>query len=202
MKKFLLFGFIIFACGIAKADFEIERSKEVTIFFSSASSAATSLTTSYILIDKSDIINWPIKDNKIIHITSIYGNIDKAATSSTTVRLGVVNWVDASSGSITWFYGMKTANDLSNGNSFPQVNFPGNGLDTTVISSATVTANGMTPGILSTDITDHSTAYQNDVVMPTINSTNVLPAVGDIIIEIQKFGVAINYTFDIRYYTK
>ncbi len=202
MKKILLFGLIMLAGGIAKADFETERSKEVSIWISSTSLAGATGTTSYILIDKSDTENWPIKDGKSIHITSIYSDIDKAAASTTTVRFGVVTWIDASSGTVKWFYGLGYNLNVSNADNIKQINFPGDGLNTSIISSGTITGNGFTPAILSTEVTDHSTVYQNDIEMPTINTTYVKPQVGDIIIEIGKAAAAINYLFNIRYYTK
>lgn len=202
MKKILLLGLSVIMCGIAKADlFDLQKSKEYSLWFSSTSPTGFSGTTTYILIDLTDTTNWPHKDTGELHINSIEINLDKAAASTTTVRLGVVNFVNASTGSVTWFSGIKSINNVSNTNSTFQFLFPDLGINTKVRPASTPDTDGSTPYIISTETTSGSTAFQDDTAMPTIRSTTIIPKVGDIVMEIGKSGTAIVYDLLVKYHS-
>lgn len=160
-------------------------------------------TTTYVLIDLSDTVNWPHKEKKAIHITSIQCELDKAAASTTTVRIGVVNYIGVSSGSITWFYDKKGEQNISNTNVDGYQEYPDYGINTKV-NFSTGEFDGTTPYILSTEKSSLVTYLKLNTFLPTINSTQVFPAVGDILIEFNKSTVQtiINYVIRIKYYSE
>lgn len=203
MKK--LFGFLavmLLIVGTAKADlFDFTKSKEYTIHFSSASSAAFSGTTNYILIDLSNTASFPHKETGEIHITDVYINVDKAAATTAAVRLGVVNFVNASTGSVTWFNRYMNLVNVSNTPGSIVQQFQDTGLNTKVVPSSTVNTDGSTKYILSNDKTSGSTDFQNDVPLWDMLGNSVTPRPGDIIIQFEKSAAAVNFEVTIRYYS-
>lgn len=203
MKKLLFFLALSFCLvGSAHADlFDYERSKEVGIRFSTNSHTSFSGATTFILIDKSDTSTLRHKETGHINIRSIFYQLDKAAASTTTVRIGVINFVNTSTGSVTWLTGLSGTNNVSNTNSvFHQV-FEGRGLNTRVTPSSTIDTDGSVSETYSNEATSGSAGIQNDQLLPTISGTSVLPSVGDVVVEFIKGGTAINYRLDVRYYS-
>jgi hypothetical protein len=205
MKKALGFLSLMFITGLAHADlFDYVRDKAVAVHYSNSIAAAVT-STSAVLIDLSDTVNWPHKDNGAINISSIRVGFDKAAASTATVRIGVVNFVNTSTGSVTWFY--KSSNDLNVSNTdVDQFDSYGEGFLRTKIvpvnvTSAGVYSDGKTPYIASNEITTGSTVYQTDVVLPSLLSTGSASGQGDIVIEITKGVVAVNLQIEIVYFS-
>jgi hypothetical protein len=203
MKKLLSFlGLMLLGTSFCHADlFDLSKSKEYTIHYATLSVAGFSGTTNYILIDLSDTVNWPHDKTGEIHITDVYMNIDKAAASTSEVRLGVVNFVNESTGSVTWFD--RYANNLNVSNTPGSIfkSYQDNGINTRVKPSSTPNTDGSTPQILSSQKTSGSTDFQNDVGIYTILGTQVFPQRGDIILQITKSGAVIDYEMVIRYYS-
>lgn len=202
MKKLLGFLFLIFMGSLAHADlFDFTQQKEYEINFSSQSPTTVSGVSTLVLIDLSDTATWPHKEKKAIHITSIQCEIDKAAASTTTVRMGVVNYVGVSSGSITWFYDKFGALNVSNTNVVAYNEYPNYGINTKV-NLSTGDFDGTTPYILSTDKSSLTTSVKLNTNLSTIVGTQVFPAVGDILIELTKGAAAINYSIRVKYYSE
>jgi hypothetical protein len=146
--------------------------------------SATTSTTA-VVVDLSDIVNFPHKRSKELILTSIALQIDKVAASTCTVKLGVVNFVNASTGSVTWF--TEFPNDRNVSNTLTQNYYTGTYYyDLLVKPSSTSDVDGATPYILSNDKTSGSTTYQNDVVLPNAANTSATPAVGDLIMQVTK----------------
>lgn len=203
MKK--LFGFLIlsFMGTLCHADlFDLTKSKEFTILFSSQSGTGFSGTTTYTLIDLSDTVNWPHKETGGIHITSIQTEMDKAAASTSTIRIGVVNYVGVSTGSITWLATRRGEQNVSNTNILFAHDYPDFGIYAKVRPSATANVDGATPGALSTEKSSGVSYIAQNTALPTILSGSSFPAVGDIVIELNKGATAINYSVRIKYFTE
>lgn len=202
MKKLFTFLFLIGLTSICKADiFDYSKAKEYTIYFSSSSPTTFTGTTSYILIDLSSTTIWPHKETGGIHITSIYTEFDKAAASTTSIRLGVINFVNTSTGSITWFDGTRSVNNVSNTNAVYNQEYPDFGIDTKVTRAARADLDGLTNNLLSTEKTSGAGTVNLSTGMPTILNAYAFPAVGDIVMEISKAATAISYYIRIKYYT-
>lgn len=200
MKKILGFLVLMLTGGLAHADlFDYVRDKSVSVHYNQDIAAAVT-STSVVIIDLSDTTNWPHKDNGAINISSIKIEVDKAAASTTTVRLGVVNFVNTSTGSVTWFY--TSGNELNVSNT-ANVNYAsyGEGFLRTKAVQGVLPADGTTPYIISNEKTSGSTIYQRDVKLPSLISTGVLPDTGDIIMDVTKSGAAANITIDLIYFS-
>ncbi len=201
MKK-LIFVMALFLSNLAHADlFDLTKSKEYTVSFSTPSSAAFSGTTNYILIDLTDTTNWPHKETGEISITSVYASMDKVAASTSSIRIGVLTHVNTSSGSVIWITPMYSAINASNTNVVFQYDYRDTGINARVRPNSNVILNGSTPYISTNDNTLGSTHYQSDLVLNTSIGTTAIPKEGDIILEIQKGAAAINFNVVVRYYS-
>ena len=205
MKK-VLFGLFICLGFISTSQagiFDETGDRTVRVSYSTYS-FTTMLSSSVVLIDLSDTSGFPHKETREINISSIRVNFDKAAASTATVRIGVVNFVDTSTGSITWFYEIKSDLNVSNTNVELFRNYNPNFIRTRVeggTASCGDDCNGTTPYLFSNSKTNGSTTYQTDVKLLSVTGTNVFPGRGDIVMEWTKAGSAMNITVDIDYNT-
>lgn len=143
---------------------------------------AVVVSTAVIAIDLSDTSNFPHKTNNAISIVGYRIDLDKAAASTATVKIGVVTSVNASSGTVTWFLSKEHLRNVSNAGVNESFHlFP-------AVIRAYVSSSGTTPEILSSNkvtLTDtEALEYQNDVPLPTTAGTHVAPARGDIIVRV------------------
>jgi len=196
IKKLGLFSLLMFSAVIAKADiFDFSRDKLVTVHFSTSMGTALS-ATSYVLIDLSDTTNWPHKETGAISIHSIRLNVDKAAATTATLRIGVVTFVDASSGTVKWFY--TAGNDLNVSNTeASQFSNYSEGFIRTKVQRANNAA-GATPYLMSNETTTSSTLYQNDVTLVSPNGITT-PGLGDIVMHVSKASTALNFNVELTY---
>src|SRR6185436_1218852 len=77
---------------------------KAVVVHSSVTVAAAVTSTNSILVDLSDTVNYPHKETGELNLDSIRVDIDKIAASTCTVKIGVVNYVDTSTGSVTWVW--------------------------------------------------------------------------------------------------
>jgi hypothetical protein len=153
-------------------------------------SPAVVTSTAALIVDLSDTTNWPHKKTSSINVVGVWVDFDKAGASTDTVKVGVVTNIDASSGTVKWFYvAGNTANHVSTpGPVSPVIS----GLIRTKVSS------NATPFILTNNVSSQSTLFQTDVTLPTANSTFVAPAIGDIVAFIEGGGTAATLTATIH----
>jgi len=167
-------------------------------------SLGTGLASTYtILIDGYDLANstayWPHlyldpAKPREINIDAIHLDWDHAAASSGTIKVGVVTYVHQTSGSVTWVWGRENEQNLSATRTGETANFWPYSLRCRVepLTGAGYPMRGKTPYILSNDVTQESTVFQTDVVLPTsaIDTDGVTistyPAIGDIILYVAK----------------
>lgn len=178
--------------------------KDQTVVASSTWTFSTAVTsTATILIDLSDTTNWPHKKNRQINISSIRMIVDKAAAGTFAARVGVVTFVDVSSGSVTWFWHLgsglnvsNTANSqLTTGEYFYKCR-----VNPLVPVSV---AEGTTPFIISNSKTLGSTVYQTDVPLPSLLPVGpVFPGVGDIVMDISKGSTLQSLQVEIAYHAE
>lgn len=190
MKKYLLTAAMIFGlASLAKADFFGGQDKLYHVH-SNASIASTVSSTNTILIDLSDTTNYPHKETGELQISYVTISADHPAVSTGSIKLGVVNMVNVSSGSVTWFVNFdlekSTATAFTRTYTIASPAFYRLRVNSQGQTDSGSTASGLTPYIISNDKTTESTAYQSDVVLTTVAGTNVAPAVGDIILQVNK----------------
>lgn len=203
MKKYLLSLLLLVGlASFAKADSFFGGEDKLYMVHYSTSLIAATISTDTILIDLSDTVNWPHKETGEIQIQSISVVIDKVAASTGSVKIGVVNTVNSSTGSVSWIKDFQTRNNLSNSAiiKFDRV-------DPTYyrcrVNSQGLSADGLTPYFLTNDKTVASTTFQNDVALSTTFGPGVFPATGDIILEINKDASnAWNVDIEVSYNSK
>ena len=198
MKKLLTFLFLMGLASIARADlFGNIEDKSALVKYDFAVGA--NVSTSALVIDLSDTSNWPHKEKGELNITQIRLGIDKTAASTCTVRLGVITFVDESSGSVKWFWEIVSQRNVSNTN-------------VTVIDNPTmsyyrlrvnpvVEAVGTTPFIISNQTTLSSTNYQSDIGLPSPNTTTS-PGIGDMVMQVINGTVAIDISLEGLYHAR
>lgn len=206
MKK-VLFGLLICLGFISTSQagiFDDTGDRTVRVVYSTSSVAAAA-STATILIDLSDTTNWPHKETREINISSLRVNFDKVAATTGTVKIGVINHVNTSTGSVTWFFDSSRFLNVSNADNDKFYNYTQNFIRTRVeggTSGGTDALEGTTPYILSNNKTNGSTTYQSDIKLTTLTGTNTAPGRGDIVMEWSKSDQAAwNLTVEIDYNT-
>jgi len=202
MKKLIIFTFALMALKPASAlIFDQIPEKTVTVRYSI--SIAANVSTNSVVIDLSNTTTWPHKNTGQINISSYRIYFDKIAASTATAKLGVVTYISASTGSVTWFTGKNQLFNVSNTEIDQPVNYAPNFLKAKVISggNAPQASNGTTPFIYSNDTTLASTTFQNDVVLPSIEG-NTAPGLGDIVLSASAGSAAIVVYVEIQYHSE
>jgi len=209
MKKLLIAaGLLASFVGVSQAELGIFRGfqdKAYELHYSSAMQAATTSTTT-ILIDLSDTTNYPHKETGYLSIDAIIIEVDKAAATTFTAKVGVVSAVNSATGTVTWFTGSAQTLNVSNTNANVYYNFHPYIINTRVNPVAPTTGantpDGATPYISTNDYTRGSTVYQTDVNLPTSLDTSAAPAAGDILLEITKASAAATFRVKVLYHSQ
>jgi hypothetical protein len=186
----------LFATKLSHASFLDEQQDAVWVHYKMASVAATTAT---VVVDLSDTANFPHKDSGFLKIVGWHVDIDQVAAGTSTVRLGVVTSINASSGTVTWFYQKSLTLNVSGTSK----------LDSFVLAPGEVNTkikSGATPYILGSDQTDLTSTdallFQNDIPIPSARGgvNTALPAVGDIVALVVGGGAnAVIPTVDLLY---
>lgn len=187
--------------GISHAiDTEVIADKTMTLRYRQSVAANTS--TAAVLIDLSDTINYPHKEKGAINITGIRLEFDKAAASTATAKIGVVNFVNVATGSITWFYGKENNLNVSNTNLADPLNVQPLYIKTRVQPSTTANTDGSTTFMISNDTTSGDTTYQTDVTLPSPRTAGAAPGRGDIILFVQTGAATVVVQVELQYHSE
>lgn len=145
--------------------------------------------------------------NGEVDINNINIVVDKLAASSGTVKIGVVNFVNNSTGSVTFFYSKEFSKNASN----TDIGAFGNGTPSfvrcKVIPSATQNRDGTTPFILTNDKRSGSSLYRSTETLALQQNSPVgliSPLRGDIVMEVVNSDATntFNVTVDVWYHTE
>lgn len=199
MKK--LFGLLMLLGLAAGSAHAAQRNEEVVRHNSRTAHYlfnGITASTSAILIDLSDTTNFKHAQTGEILITGIRFSVDKVAASSATVMIGVVTFVDASTGTVKWFVTKRFAKD-SVLTHFAELLNPN-----PAVWHVSVNTDGTTPLLVTNETASTNDAtYQTDVNLPTSAGNQTPPGVGDIIIRVVMGGAtALSTEADIFYYTE
>jgi hypothetical protein len=203
--KMLVIGSIFLIPFVRRAyaenDYENTLREKSMIIHSTMTVAANTSTTS-IVISLSSTTVWPHQQTGSIGISDIKFELDKLAASSVTIRMGVINFVDISSGSVTWFLDRSFIKNVSNTDPFTDFHSDNASYELYVKPGSSPTSNGTTTRILSNEITDHSTAFETDTNLPSPVGMWP-PHVGDIVLEVtNNDGTnAVNILYTIMYHS-
>jgi len=200
MKKYLfLFGVLLLASNQVHGVI-FDHLPERTVLVKYDFDVAADISTTTLAIDLSDTTNWPHSDTGFLNITNMRISVDKTAASTETIKVGVVNFVNASTGSVTWFHDIENESNVSNTNNTYQVNLAPVYYRLQVKSNGNA-ADGDTPFVFSNDTTAGSTTFQDDLVLPSTNG-DTFPGAGDIVIEVSNGVVAITVVAEIFYHAE
>jgi len=179
----LIAAFIVGICSVSARAWIFEQvpDKAVTVHYRLP--VGPSVSTNTILIDLNDTTNFPHKETGELNLDYIRLGIDKLAASTGTVKLGIVNMVNVTTGSVTWMWSVEFSTNASNTNIQENTNLLPVFLKCRVNPASTADIDGSTPYILSNDKTTQSTTYQTDVALPTPVG-NAFPGVGDILLQV------------------
>ena len=219
MKKFLItLGVLCAFSTVTKAQPLESDLRSKTIVLHSSWTVAAGISTNTVLVSLSSTTVWPnpTLETGYVNVNNLYIATDKLETSSVTVKVGVVTYIDSSTGSVKYFASMSAINPSTttvrtlfyqSDNSFKSLKVipatPNTGLD------------GITPYFISNDILSGSTLFQTDVMLPAVNGRNsgmiftstgtvgnVFPGLGDIILSINNMDAtnAIAVLLDMTYH--
>ena len=203
MKRLWFLALLLGMASVSHAElFRGIEDKSVTVNYQLAFTAAGA-STATLIIDLSDTVTWPHTETGYIVVTGIKVEFDKAAASTGTVKLGVVNFVNASTGSVTWFWANTNGANVSNTNNIFALNYYPTPIRLKVVPHSTDPggSNGTTPYILSNDKTSGSTLYQNDVPLGAPIGAPT-PSRGDVVMFIDRGANISNIRVELQYYAE
>ena len=212
MKKFwlaFLLAFIPLKAHAAITDPLVIQEKTVVIHFSTTVPAATTSNFDLIALSTTPGV-FPHTDRGEIDISHINVVLDKAASSTGTVRIGVLNFVNSSTGSVSFFYTYSSTKNVSNTALPIPTNFTSAFYRCRVNSGRTSTntdVDGLTPFILTNEKISGSSVYKSTTVASAQLPSpvgQISPAAGDIIMEVKNLDAtnAINVVVDIWYHSE
>lgn len=205
MKKTVLFIGLLFICGFAKAGwFDDSKigSDQYTVVYTTAPMGVSASTT-VVLVELSST-TWPHPtDGRAIVIDSIQIDNDKAAATTSIVKVGVVREVNSSSGTVVWIERQGQGNNVSNTNVFQKIDYSP-GLNCRVNTRAQVYGSntGTTPYILSNDLLEGSNVLTTGLPLLNPGSTGFSSFLspGDIVANIVNGAAVANVTITIKYH--
>jgi hypothetical protein len=147
------------------------------------------VTTRYILIDKSDTTGFPHDADERLCIEKIEYQFDKEGSFDWIVRIGFVEEVDATNGSVSFFFTKVIRGITALDNLIDYANTLRKGISVD---------NVVTKG---SDDVSGSTNWQNDVTLDNLTGSNVAPAAGDLVMELEEVtnGAIISFSVTVHY---
>jgi len=178
MRKLILFLLTLGIVGLSHAGVFGSREKSnLTLRYSITANTAS---TSTILIDLSDTTNYPHKRTTSIDISHINISLDKASTSSGTLKIGVITAISATNADVSFFSGIDFANATET--------YIERKEDIVPSTIRTLVKGGSVSFILTNDTSLADTAFQTDVLLDTAAGGTANPAIGDIVVQVTRTG--------------
>lgn len=128
-----------------------------------------------LLVDLSDTVNWPHDDTGRIDISLINAMVDRSANSVGQMQLGVITRLSATNGDVTVIAALAFENN-SETHIARDIN-----LSPSQVKCG-VDGDGNTPYMVTNARVLNDTGLQNDTAIASAIGTNVIPAVGDIVL--------------------
>jgi len=143
-------------------------------------------STQHVLLDLSDTSSYGHQHAGFFEITGVSVAIDMAASAAGTVKLGVANYVGASTGSVTYFFECPfvnhgaTATIVQCGEAFDL-----NPIRAKVATASTADTDGSTPYIVGTS-SSALEAIDYNTQLTTSAGSDAAPRAGDIILTVTR----------------
>ena len=165
--------------------------------------AAIAVTTPYVLVDVSDTTNYQHVNDSHVHIAAFHITAIPSTTGNWSIHLGTVTEVDATNGSVDWFYGITFTQTLyvDSERDFAMGGANREGLCCTV-------ASGVTTRYITNDSQSGSTNWQTDVGLAspvgTAGGATGKPGAGDIVMLVTENSGSSTLSLDVtvQYYTE
>ena len=146
-------------------------------FYSTLEVADVAVTTRFVLVDKSGTA-WPHTANQGVGVEGVTINLDREGTGDWVLRIGVVEKVDATNGSVNFFIVLQMRSGT-----FLNIYIPLHGKANRELTEDKV--------ISSNDVSG-STNWQSDVTLANPTGSDVAPGAVDIVMELVELdGTAI-----------
>ncbi len=168
--------------GRAQAGFFDQQADAV--FAKYVTPAAVVNSTAAIVIDKSDTTSFPHDKTGHLRILSVDVSIDQVAAGTSTVKVGVLTGVNASSGTVSWFHTLDNTLNVSNTQNRSEYSWIPAELNARA-TSAGATAFISNDKTSVTPVVRQPLLFQSDVALLNPTGTEANPAIGDIVAEIQ-----------------
>jgi len=207
--SFLLLFLFTRPAFAAITDPQVLQEKTVVVHFSTTVPASAN-PSAFVLVSLSTPTGFPHNEHGELDVSHINIVIDKLAASTGTVKIGVVNFVNTSTGSVTFFWSRSFLKNVSNTDVTDFHNFSLSFVRCKVNSGATAAVsdkNGTTPYITSNDVRNGSSIYSStNATVSQLNSPAgiISPGVGDIVMEVVNGDSAntINVVTDVYYHSE
>jgi len=205
MKKLLgillVFGFV----GYAHAISPVDEDDNVRLHYVNNSVTAS---TSIVAIDLSDTSSFNTRHTGYIVISEIRVKLDTVASATGTVKVGVMNFVNASTGSVSYFFECPiynhgaTADVIICGEKYAP-SFLRAKVNAGTVGASAEFADGVLPFVVTNSATSGDTSWQTDITIPTVLGGTATPAVGDVILTLTNgSGVQYDSVVDIFYHSR
>jgi hypothetical protein len=144
---------------------------------STHSATDVAATTRYVLVDLSDTVNFPHNATSPLRIEKLFVQVDKEGSGDYVVRVGFVEEVDATNGSVTFFYTRNLRGV------------------TTILENLDFSLDGKRQGIslatsnmasISNEDVNDSTNWRTGVTLACPTGSSVAPGSGDIVLEVEE----------------
>lgn len=129
---------------------------------------------------------YPHNFNRELQIRGMRLEIDKVAAATCTVKVGVMTYVDISSGSVSYFFGNGNDNNVSNSDEDTNFYLDNLSYNLHVDPLLPITTNdGLTPYLITNDKLTKSIQFNSTTPIPSSNGV-IVPHVGDLIMSVTK----------------
>lgn len=156
---------------------ETERERNVLARITKTGIAAP---VGLLLIDKSDAggigaAGFQHDKTGRIDISAIKVTVDRDASATGAIKVGVITAISAASADITWFFVLNFANASDRFLVISEIYTPS--------QVKCAVSGGRTTRIVSNDKDTGNTRFQNDTAIESSLGSNVIPAVGDVVVD-------------------
>lgn len=209
MKKLWLAALVFLFPVISHASIQDEgvtREKTYVVHFTTTVAANTvavfdliSLSTTANLFPHT--INNP-KDIGELDVSHVHILMDKVAAATTTIKVGVMTFVNTSTGSVSYFFTRSSRNNVSNTDAVLTANYTPSFYRLKVYPKAA--QDGLTPFFVSNEIDSGSAIFNSTTTyQSSILAAGITPKIGDILMKIGTDATnAVNVIVDLWYHAE
>jgi len=157
-------------------------------YFVSLGAEAVAASTAYVLVDLSDITNFPHENTNALHLLGLILHTEKASDGVFDIWVGVVTECDATDGSTEWvhvYHLQASGNATDSTDRFAQsIDFTLGGHNPQGINLRV--AGGATPHLATNQTQTNNVSWQNDTNRTSPVGATTKPGVGDLVVWVEE----------------